>query len=109
MFDLGLEAINTTHGVDDLVQELLQSQLLVRHLLDICCRYLAITFALLPEGNASQRMHAGGKVGVGLTLALRHVLVHCPQSLVALDLKPLLAALDATRLIEVRYSLELFM
>ncbi|CAL8467360.1 g6897 [Coccomyxa elongata] len=82
------------------MKELLQSQLLVRHLLDICSRYLATTFALLPEGNASQRMHAGAKVGVGLTLTLRYVLVHCPQSLIALDLKPIQAALDATGSIE---------
>ncbi|BDA40350.1 probable mediator of RNA polymerase II transcription subunit 12 at N-terminal half [Coccomyxa sp. Obi] len=82
------------------MQELVQSQLHVRHLLDICCRHLATTSAPLLEGNATQRMHARAKVGIGLTLALRYVLVHCPQSLIGLDLKPVQAALDATALFE---------
>ena len=82
-------------------QELQQSQLHVRHLLETCCRHLATTFAPHPEGNAPQRMHARAKVGVGLTLALRSVLVHCPQSLIGLDLKPIQTALDATEPVEV--------
>ncbi len=80
---------------------MLQSQLHVRNLLDICCRHLAAAGATSSGDYASSRSQARAKIGVGLTLAMRYVIVHCPHSLVALDLKPFQAALDATAHIKV--------
>ena len=82
-------------------QEVLQSQLHVRQLLDICCRHLAAAGAALSGEYASMRSQAKAKLGVGMSLALRYIFIHCPQSLVALDLKPVQIALDASAHIEV--------
>lgn len=83
-----------------LAQELLLSQLHVRHLLDLCCRHLS---AYGPAHSASVHLTVEGKVAAGVTLALRYVILHSPQSLVALDLKPIQAALDITTNIEVGF------
>lgn len=82
-------------------QEVLQSQLHVRQLLDICCRHLAAAGAALSGDYPSMRSQAKAKLGVGMSLALRYIIIHCPQSLVALDLKPVQIALDASAQIEV--------
>ncbi|KAK9916244.1 hypothetical protein WJX75_000426 [Coccomyxa subellipsoidea] len=82
------------------IQEVVQSQLHVRQLLDICCRHLAAAGAALSGDYTSMRSQAKAKLGVGMSLALRYIIIHCPQSLVALDLKPVQIALDASAHIE---------
>jgi hypothetical protein len=90
-------------------QELVLSQRHVRRLLDLCVRHLSASPAQPVPGQTQRASQEASLVKGGFTQAMRHVIMHSPETLVALGLKPLRAALGASLNVKVTHRPALYL